>query len=142
MMPRDARLGFVVGLALVILIAVIFYNGDGGGGGAGTAGSVGASDAKQLPQQQQQKAKAEAATKPATVVAAAAGRTEQQQPSAAKKVRTHVVQEGETLTSIAVKYYEDGSRDQVLYRANKSQLRSIADVPVGTELVVPDLTAK
>ena len=28
-MPRDARLGFVAGVTLVIVIAVIFYHGDG-----------------------------------------------------------------------------------------------------------------
>ena len=38
-MPRDARLGFVIGVAAVILIAVVFYHGDGK---IGLTGSVGA----------------------------------------------------------------------------------------------------
>lgn len=37
-MPRDAKLGFVFGVTMVILIAVIFYHRDGL---AGTAGNVG-----------------------------------------------------------------------------------------------------
>jgi nucleoid-associated protein YgaU len=113
-MPRDARLGFVAGVTLVILIAVIFYHGDGKASMAGNLGS------------------AKAGSKDAN--ASKALKT----PKAAQG-RTHVVQEGETLTSIALRYYEDESKATFLYAANRSQVRSIADVPVGTVLIIPDL---
>lgn len=121
-MPRDARLGFVVGVALVILIAVVFYHGDGK---AGTAGSLAGADARKKD--------------PAS---ARQQETAGPVPSPRARVRTHVVAEGETLTSIAQKYYDDGSRDKALYAANKSNLRSIADVPIGTVLVIPDLPVR
>ena len=110
-MPRDARLGFVLGVALVILIAVIFYHGDGKAGPPGNVGPAGA--------------KSEDASKPA--------------PS--PKVRTHVVKEGETLVSLALKYYQDADRRDVLLRANQSQFQSAKDVRAGLVLVVPDLPA-
>jgi nucleoid-associated protein YgaU len=113
-MPRDARFGFVLGVALVIVIAVIFYHGDGKAGLAGNLGSARAG------------AKTSAAPGLPPV----------------KAVRTHVVQDGETLTSIAVKYYEDSSRTDLLYRANRSQLRSPDQVPIGTVLIVPEVPAE
>lgn len=121
-MPRDARLGFVVGVTLVILVAVIFYHGDGKAGPPGNLGTVGAKEA----------AKGEGAKSTTPVP----------KPPIKAKIRTHVVKEGESLTSIAVKYYDDGSKHDLLYRANKSQLRSPAEVPVGTVLVIPDLSAE
>jgi nucleoid-associated protein YgaU len=112
-MPRDARLGFVAGVTLVIVIAVIFYHGNGKASMAGNLGSATAG--------------------PKTTEASKA-------PSAPKATgRTHVVQEGETLTSLAERYYEDSSKDRFLFAANRSQLRSIDHVPVGTVLIIPEL---
>lgn len=113
MMPRDARLGFVLGITMVILVAVIFYHGDGKAGPAGNVGPVGVAREEATP-------KPTVAPKPASL-------------------RTHVVQEGETLTSIAVKYYDDPERHELLYRANRSQMTAQGRVWVGMVLVIPDL---
>ncbi len=106
-MPKDARLGLVVGVALVIVIAAIFYRNNGLAVGA--PGSVG------MP----------AASGPA--------------PPGPRVVRSHTVQEGETLISLAQRYYGDGSQAALLFRANRSQLRAPDQVPVGTVLVIPEV---
>jgi nucleoid-associated protein YgaU len=109
-MPKDARLGLVVGVALVIVIAATFYRNNGLAGGA--PGSVGmpATSAAQPPA-----------------------------PGVPKVVRSHTVQEGETLISLAQHYYSDRSQAALLFRANRSQLRAPDQVPVGTVLIIPDL---
>jgi nucleoid-associated protein YgaU len=127
-MPRDARLGLVVGVALVIVIAVIFYHGDGT---AGTAGNVG-TRSPTLTGREVNKA---APTSPQPTPAPGLPPT--------ARIRSHVVQEGETLSSLATHYYGDAALSSLLFRANRSQLRSPgADLPVGAVLVIPEATGE
>jgi nucleoid-associated protein YgaU len=65
--------------------------------------------------------------------------------TAAPKGRVHVIQNGETLSSIAQKYYgkEEGNRRAViqkLYEANRKVLTSQDKVRVGDKLTIPPLT--
>ncbi len=57
-------------------------------------------------------------------------------PSATAPVRTHIVQQGETLQALAQKYYGNPSEWQKIYSANKERI--IRGVPtIGAELVIP-----
>jgi nucleoid-associated protein YgaU len=125
-MPRDAKLGLVVGVALVIVIAVLFFHNSGT---AGTAGNLGA-----------------AVSRGAARASAGSWFNLGPMPGLAplpapRGVRSHTVQEGETLSSLAVRYYGDASHSTFLFRANRSQLRAPDQVPVGTVLLIPDLPA-
>jgi nucleoid-associated protein YgaU len=53
--------------------------------------------------------------------------------------RVHRVEEGETLTSIAVQYYGDGDAAKVslLFSSNRDRLMAPDRLPAGTLLVVP-----
>jgi nucleoid-associated protein YgaU len=60
-------------------------------------------------------------------------------PDADGAVRIHVVKAGDSLSSIAERYYGDGSRWKTIYQANK---KTIGDDPaliqVGAELKIPE----
>ena len=116
-MPNDARLGLVVGVTVVILVAVLFVRRDSMTRGAPGKGS------------------------PHAVVV--------QLPSMAPGVpgvprsglfqgRTHTVGEGDTLTSVAVRYYNDPAQVSLLMRANRDRIMGPDRVPVGTVLVIPE----
>jgi nucleoid-associated protein YgaU len=112
-MPRDAKLGLVVGVAVVILIAAVFYQNNGTAGGA--PGSVGTPSPPG----------------PATPTPPL--------PAGQRAARSHKVQEGDTLNSLAVQYYGDAAQSALLFSANRSQLLAPDKVPVGTVLLIPEL---
>lgn len=56
---------------------------------------------------------------------------------AAPEVRTHVVGPGETLWSIAERYYRDGRAWRRLYSANRNRINNPRELPVGLKLIVP-----
>lgn len=49
----------------------------------------------------------------------------------------HTVKQGDTLWSIAVQYYGDGSRFNEIYNANKTRIPRMAVLNVGTALYIP-----
>ncbi len=51
--------------------------------------------------------------------------------------RTHVVVRGDTLQSIALRYYSDRSRFRDIYAANRSVMNSPNDLRIGMELKLP-----
>src|SRR5919199_1466526 len=53
----------------------------------------------------------------------------------------HVVQPGETLGQIALRYYGDANRWQAIYDANRGQLPSPNALAVDMRLTIPPLTA-
>jgi nucleoid-associated protein YgaU len=107
-MPKDANWGLVIGAAAVIIIAVLFFRNDGAVGGSANVPGLGST------------------TTPVPGVPNA--------PSG----RTHRVEDGDTLTSIAVKYYGDARHTLFLYRVNKDQLLAPDKLPTGALLVVPE----
>jgi nucleoid-associated protein YgaU len=118
-MPKDARLGLVVGLGVVLLVAILFFRREG---------------LARLP----------AGSLETTPVSGRAVNAFEVQASALPGVpspgaRSHTVREGETLSSLAVRYYGDSGRSTFLFRANRSRLRAPDHVPIGTVLVIPDL---
>jgi murein DD-endopeptidase MepM/ murein hydrolase activator NlpD len=54
----------------------------------------------------------------------------------------HVVQRGETLSSIAAKYLGSAARYQELYQSNADRLRDANDLRVGMELRIPAAAAQ
>ena len=126
-MPRDARLGLVVGVCLVMVVAVAFYHT---GGSASPPGDS-ASRPVTAPEEDGDREVA-ARDEPIPGLPEPAGRNE----------RLHTVEEGETLVSLAIKYYGDRSRSSFLFRANRDQLLAPDRVPVGTVLRIPPLTAE
>lgn len=117
-MPSDARLGLVAGVCLVIAVAVVFYRTDGKG--VLPTGAVG---------------------RPITASAEEEGGEGSATPAVPERpTRLHKVAEGETLTSLALKYYGDRARASFLFRANRDQIQAPDRVPVGTVLRIPELT--
>ena len=116
-MPNDARLGLVVGVTVVILVAVLFVRKDSMSRGAHGKGSPAnnASAVVQLPPM------GSGIPRPGVFPA-----------------RTHTVGEGETLTSVAVQYYNDPSKVSMLFRANRDRIMAPDRVPIGTVLVIPE----
>ncbi|RKX31053.1 MAG: hypothetical protein DRP71_14070 [Verrucomicrobia bacterium] len=49
----------------------------------------------------------------------------------------HVVARGDTLYSIARRFYGNGNRWREIYNANRSVMSSETDLKIGTELVIP-----
>ncbi|HET7536869.1 MAG TPA: LysM peptidoglycan-binding domain-containing protein [Candidatus Didemnitutus sp.] len=72
-----------------------------------------------------------------TAPATASRTTTPQTPAPAKAVRKHTVVKGDTLMSIALKYYGNRSKWRDIYAANRNVMKSESDIHVGMELVVP-----
>jgi LysM repeat protein len=60
-------------------------------------------------------------------------------PARGTKPRTHTIQSGETLSSIAEQHYGASKYYRQIYEANRDRLRSINDVPEGVTLVLPEV---
>lgn len=121
-MPNDARLGLVVGVTLVILVAVLFARKDGSGMGALAKGPTTPTFSTKM-----------GGTAPVPGV-----------PGVPPKIgltagpRTHTVEEGESLMSLAVRYYGDPGQVSYLFRANQDRILSPERVPIGTVLRIPE----
>lgn len=107
-MPKDAKFGLVVGTGLVLLIAILFFR--------------------------KEPAAARPGADPASVAVKPAGAA----AVARRSARKHVVQEGETLFSLASRYYNDSTRFVELYQANREVLKTPEQLPEGAELVIPE----
>lgn len=53
--------------------------------------------------------------------------------------RKHIIQQGDSLYTLAVKYYNDGSKWHKISDANKKVLKDQKSLKIGQELVIPDL---
>ncbi len=56
---------------------------------------------------------------------------------ASSAMARHVVARGDTLYSIARRYYGNGNRWREIYNTNRSVMSSETDLKIGTELVIP-----
>jgi nucleoid-associated protein YgaU len=146
MMRKDVKIGMFLGLLVSATLAgVLMIKGDLGtpdldpvvtpeslkdnsgrsGDSAGSAISVAPRQAVQ-PQPVAQKVAAPAA-QPDNATA----------PSPLKATRFHIIQQGDTLSSIAKKYY--GTSDwKKIYEANKQVIENPDRPKVGTKLVIPN----
>lgn len=128
-MPNDAKLGLVVGVGLVVTVAVVFFRKD----------SLAA-----LPPKEEKAIIAVPAAQPARPPAA----RQQYRPLPVKKAartaearegRRHVVEEGDTLFSLAVRYYGAADKFVEIYRVNRAVLTTPDHLEPGTVLTIPDL---
>jgi nucleoid-associated protein YgaU len=130
-MPNDAKLGLVVGVVLVIAVAVIYFRNDA------------ASRKKDEPP-------AATAVKPTPTTAPfpARGQTrptkartavESEETEEANSLpRPHTVEAGDTLASLAERYYGDQEMAEEIYRANRDSLKGPDHLPVGIVLTIPE----
>jgi nucleoid-associated protein YgaU len=134
-MPNDAKLGLVVGVGLVIIVAVVFFRKD-------LATSTGLLPEKAAVSTYRPTAPAQrpivTRSRPTLAKGRAMSRAEEG-TDAKLAVRRHTVAEGETLFTLARRYYGDGDKFIDLYKANRGVLASPDALPPGTELVIPDL---
>ncbi len=56
--------------------------------------------------------------------------------------RTHVVQRGDTLSSIAYQYLGSATRFEEIYAANRDRLRDANDLRIGQQLTIPSAAAR
>ena len=117
-MSKDAKLGLVIGIAVVIVIAVVFFRREPTAAKAGTE---------------------TAAVKPKGVVPAFNAPAVPQGRGTAKAGRTHTVVAGDTLSSLAEQYYHDRRKFVAIYDANQHVLSSSEDLTPGIVLTLPDL---
>lgn len=125
-MPHDARLGLVVGVTLLILVAVLFVRKDGPVGRPGAAPPSWASSAT-----------GPLAAGPPAPIPGLPGVSSA--PGYATGMRTHTVEDGETLQSVTRRYYGDASYVPLLFEANRDRLKRPDHVPIGIVLRIPDL---
>jgi nucleoid-associated protein YgaU len=120
-------------MALVIGVAILAFSKDGV---VGTAAGIVRASASTGPVEEPP------ATPPAEPSDAEPEKPAPVRQRAEAAGRSHTVQEGETLTSLAVRYYGDRSRTLHLFRANQDRLLAPDKLTVGMVLVIPDSPAK
>jgi nucleoid-associated protein YgaU len=123
-MPNDAKLGLVVGVGLVIVIAVTFFRREPAEVAATAAVSPPTQDRGNPPRNQ--------------LPALPSQPTSASGPESTISGR-HVVRAGETLYSLARLYYHDDRRFVDIFRANQDVLTTVDPLRPGTVLVIPEL---
>jgi len=71
------------------------------------------------------------------VIPLAVTRSPSEEQQTAKSVRFHIVQRGETLSSISYQYYGNSSEWRKIYTANSNIIKDASRVKAGTKLIVP-----
>ncbi len=74
---------------------------------------------------------------PAVVMAAAPASFTEPLPAERPRMHTYLVQKGDTLQSLALRYYGTRSAWEKIYQANRSGLPSKDQLKVGQQLVIP-----
>jgi nucleoid-associated protein YgaU len=134
-MPKDAKLGLLVGVGVVITIAVVFFRTDGAPSlpfiPEAAAASVNAPQGGSQPPVQSMNA-----TGPETPSTPEPVKKAEAKPTG----RHHVVQAGDTLFTLAEHYYGAKDRFVVIFQANRALLNSPDTLTPGTDLVIPDVS--
>ena len=118
-MPNDAKLGLLFGVGVVIAVAAVYFRKDTAAA-PGPAGEPAA--AVQAP----------------TAPAAGATRVAKGKTTSLR----HTVAEGETLFTLAERYYHDKGKFATIYQANRAHLRAPDELAPGTVLVIPGVAEK
>jgi nucleoid-associated protein YgaU len=132
-MSKDAKLGLSFGVGLVIAFGVVFFRREAPGGVPGATGNVKPTPAITYPViggPEQRMGATPAVPGPIAPLPV---------PGENAQGRAHTVQEGETLCSLAVRYYGSAAKSVTLFRANQERVRSPDHLRPGTVLLIPDL---
>jgi nucleoid-associated protein YgaU len=137
-MPNDAKLGMIVGVGLVIAIAVVFFR---------KGGATGETDPEPAAATATPPAAATAVhpvSPPTDPVYRGMTRTVQARTAirtgpAVVEGQRHTVSAGETLFSLAQRYYKDERKFVDIYRVNQDKLESPDRLTPGTVLIIPNL---
>lgn len=120
-MPNDAKLGLVVGVGLVLTVAFVYFRKEPAGPALPTEPATAAVQPVLAPPVVEHKGRT------------AKGKT---------TLRQHTVIEGETLFTLAERYYGDKSRFGEIYQANRRHLRTPDELTPGTVLEIPEPISK
>ncbi len=58
-------------------------------------------------------------------------------PAPSAGSQTYTMKAGDTLYSLARRFYGDGKLWTKIFEANKDKIRDVSDIPIGTVLVIP-----
>lgn len=125
-MPKEAKLGLILGLAVVIVIALVFFRKESPENISQAATSIrSAPKQAKFTSNTKQNAKVEAPTQLVS--------NKKKQPYRYKVV------EGDTLYSLARRFYQDDSKFVDIYRANIASVATPERLEPGTMLVIPGI---
>jgi nucleoid-associated protein YgaU len=131
-MPNDAKLGLVVGVGVVLAVALVFFRKDtfnaSATGNEAAAASVAPPNASPQPAQ------------PTRAVRGRATSQAHDEAEPATVNRQHIVQDGETLFTLAELYYGDKTKSLLIYQANQEAVKTPEHLIPGTLLVIPNVT--
>jgi len=125
-MPNDAKFGLVVGVGLVIAVAIVFFRKDLPGPKAAL---------RELPAETAALASETPAQTSVSRVFQATTASRQEEVHEGQTI--HVIAEGDTLFTIAQRYYGNGDRFFDVYQANRDVLATPDHLPVGKTLRLP-----
>jgi nucleoid-associated protein YgaU len=125
-MPNDAKLGLIVGVGLVITVAVVFFHKDVSMGHAVADHVTAANYAVEAKNGAQTAGLSRAGLVQTT-----------SRPAENQEVVRHTVAEGETLDSLAERYYGKADRLADILQANRDRIKNLDQVSPGTVLVIP-----
>lgn len=126
-MPNDAKLGLVLGVSTVVVVAITCFRSDlvavrpGNDSSPAAVAGIAASGSAELSRGSR------------GVSAKTTGR-----PVPEQAAREYKVQEGDTLANLAERYYGDGKKSDVIYQMNREILKSPDGLIPGTVLLIPD----
>lgn len=133
-MPNDAKLGMIVGVGVVIAVAVVFFRKDpsanlplAGEAAAATVAAPPLPEPSGPPRGSYRPVRAQTAIQ------------NEQSLEVVRSRQRHVVEEGETLFSLAQRYYGDKGKFADIYQVNRDQLASPDHLTPGMVLVIPAL---
>jgi len=134
-MPRDLKIGMLIGLALAVAIALWLCTHLK----LGPETSLSTGPPEHYPaipdlQPQQQS--------PETTSVPSSAQTQPQSTpspaiSAPKTPRTHIVRRNETLSDIAAQYYGSPNQWRKILQANRDKIPNVNKIKPGTELIIP-----
>jgi nucleoid-associated protein YgaU len=130
-MPNDAKLGLVVGVGLVIVVAVLAFRKDVP---PVTPSAIESSARGQAFDDERVSRRVQMVPVPGPII----GMSGMLAPRSRGGSREHTVQEGDTLFSLAAQYYGDRAKWRALHRANSDRVRGPGRLPRGAVLIIPD----
>ena len=138
-MPIDAKFGLLVGVGLTITVAVVFFSKVPGDSRLPQRVPPLATAASPTVAHEPVVDSASTAAQPASAPPPppAALRPISSAPEWRPMPRQHVVAAGETLFTIAQRYYGDGARVGDLYQANRAVIANPDRLAVGAKLIIP-----